>query len=194
MRAVWALRTIAPGLGAFALLVVTGCAGAAPPPAPAARVQAASIPYQVGGAAVSSATARQEAASAADTSCDPTASLRPTGPPRVTAGSFMAKIRAQGYLVAGVDPGTYHFGFYDPSRGQFEGFDIDMLHAIAKAIFGNPNKIEFRSITDAQRIPPAGSAHRSRPRRRPATAERGTCPSGAAPVRDRPRRGAPQPV
>ena len=153
MRVVWVLRTIAPGLGAFALLIVTGCAGAAPPPAPPARVQTASIPYQVGGAAVSSAAARQEAASAADTSCDPTASLRPAGPPRVTAGSFMAKIRAQGYLVAGVDPGTYHFGFFDPSSGQFEGFDIDMLHAIAKAIFGNPNKIEFRSITDAQRIP-----------------------------------------
>jgi len=64
----------------------------------------------------------------------------------------MAKIRARGYLVAGVDPGTYHFGFFDPSRGQFEGFDIDMLHAIAKAIFGDPSKIEFKSITDAQRI------------------------------------------
>jgi hypothetical protein len=27
-----------------------------------------------------------------------------------------------------------------------------MLHAIAKAIFGDPSKIEFKSITDAQRI------------------------------------------
>jgi polar amino acid transport system substrate-binding protein len=148
-----ALRKIASVLGTFALVVVAGCAGAAPPSFPAVRVQKASIPYQVGAAAVSTAVARQEAASAADESCDPTASLRPTGPPRVTPGSFMSKVRARGYLVAGVDPGTYHFGFFDPSRGQFEGFDIDMLHAIAKAIFGNPNKIEFKSITDAQRIP-----------------------------------------
>src|SRR5689334_8402648 len=81
-----------------------------------------------------------------------TASLRSAGPPRVTPGSFMAKIRARGYLVAGVDPGTYHFGFFNPSHGQFGGFDIDMLDAIAKAIFGDPNKIEFKAITDAQRI------------------------------------------
>ena len=146
------LRMIAPALSACALLVVTGCAGAALPPSPAVRMQAAPIPYQVGAAAVSSANARQEAASAAQRSCDPTASLRSAGPSRVTQGSFMAKIRARGYLVAGVDPGTYHFGFFDPSRGQFEGFDIDMLHAIAQAIFGDPSKIEFKSITDAERI------------------------------------------
>jgi len=64
----------------------------------------------------------------------------------------MARIRARGYLIAGVDPGTYHFGFLDPLSGQFEGFDIDMLHAIAKAIFGDPGKIEFKAIPDAQRI------------------------------------------
>src|SRR6266851_5952508 len=90
-------------------------------------------------------TAAQRTA-AQGTSCDPTASLRPAGPPRVTPGSVMARIRARGYLIAGVDPGTYHFGFLDPLSGQFEGFDIDMLHAIAKAIFGDPGKIEFKAI------------------------------------------------
>jgi polar amino acid transport system substrate-binding protein len=65
-------------------------------------VQTAPIRYQVGTSAVTIAVARQEAASAADTSCDPTASLRPTGPLRVTPGSFVAKIRARGYLVAGI--------------------------------------------------------------------------------------------
>jgi len=85
--------------------------------------------------------------------CDPTASLRPTGPPRVTPGSFMAKIRARGYLIAGVDQSTYHFGFLNPLDGRIEGFDIDMVHAIARAIFGNPNKVEFKAISDAQRIP-----------------------------------------
>ena len=145
------LGTVAPALGAFALLAVAGCAGAAAPPFAAVRVQPVPIPYRAGLAAVSSASARKLSASAADKSCDPTASLRPARPPRVTPGSFMARIRARGYLIAGVDPGTYHFGFFDPSRGQFEGFDVDMLHAVAKAIFGDPNKIEFKSITDAQR-------------------------------------------
>jgi polar amino acid transport system substrate-binding protein len=87
------------------------------------------------------------------TSCDPTASLRPAGPPLVTPGSFMAKIRARGYLIAGVSQSSYHFGFLNPLDGKIEGFDIDMVHAIAKAIFGNPNKVVFKAITDDQRIP-----------------------------------------
>ena len=51
----------------------------------------------------------------------------------------MAKIRARGYLIAGVDQSTYHFGYLDPLNGQLEGFDIDMVRAVATAIFGNPD-------------------------------------------------------
>jgi len=85
--------------------------------------------------------------------CDPTASLRPHGPPSVIPGSYLATIRARGYLIAGVDQSTYHFGYLNPFDGQIEGFDIDMLHAIAAAIFGNPDKIRFVAISDAERIP-----------------------------------------
>ena len=95
-------------------------------------------------------TARAASASA----CNPKASsLAPSGPPEVTAGSFMAKIRARGFLIAGVDQSTYHFGFLSPLSGQIEGFDIDMIRAVAQAIFGNPNKVEYKAISDAQRIP-----------------------------------------
>jgi polar amino acid transport system substrate-binding protein len=65
----------------------------------------------------------------------------------------MAKIRARGFLIAGVDQSTYHFGYLNPLSGKIEGFDIDMVRAVAKAIFGSPDKIEFRAISDAQRIP-----------------------------------------
>src|SRR5215475_8352838 len=76
--------------------------------------------------------------------CDPTASLSPAGPPVVTAGSFMAKIRARGYLKADVSQTTFHFGYLNPlDRNKIEGFDIDIVRAIAIAIFGNPNKIHF---------------------------------------------------
>jgi polar amino acid transport system substrate-binding protein len=92
------------------------------------------------------------AARHAEAPCNPEASLRPLGPPAVTPGSYMAKIRARGYLIAGVDQNTYHFGYLDPRTGQFEGFDIDMLHAISAAIFGDPDKIRFVAISDAQRI------------------------------------------
>jgi polar amino acid transport system substrate-binding protein len=134
-------------LGVSALLLLAGYTAVAPP-SPPSRGQA----EQARGPATAAAVTGRAAMPAAGPSCDPEASLRPGGPPRVAPGSFMARIRARGYLIAGVDPGTYHFGFHSPLDGQFEGFDIDMLHAIAKAIFGDPGKIEFRSIPDAQRV------------------------------------------
>ncbi len=90
---------------------------------------------------------------AAGSACDPTASLRPSGPPSVPPGSYMATIRARGHLIAGVDASTYRFGYLNPFNTKFEGFDIDMLHAVAAAIFGDPNKIQFKAIPDAERIP-----------------------------------------
>jgi polar amino acid transport system substrate-binding protein len=80
-------------------------------------------------------------------------SLRPSGPPQVTSGSYMAKIRTRGYLIAGVDQSTYHFGFLNPLNNQIEGFDIDMIRAVAQAIFGNPDKVVYKAISDEQRIP-----------------------------------------
>jgi len=65
----------------------------------------------------------------------------------------MAKIRARGYLIAGVDQSTYRFGFFNPLNNQIEGFDIDMVRAVANAIFGDPSKVRFKAISDAQRIP-----------------------------------------
>ena len=105
-------------------------------------------------AAVRAATGTKAVRGPAVNACDPTASsLRPSGPPQVTPGSFMAKIRTRGYLIAGVDQSTYHFGFLNPLSGQIEGFDIDMIRAVAKAIFGDPGKVQFKAISDDQRIP-----------------------------------------
>ena len=102
----------------------------------------------------SAVRAPRAVSAAAASTCDPKASsLSPAGPPQVTAGSFMAKIRARGYLIAGVDQSTYHFGFLNPLTGQIEGFDIDMIRAVAQAIFGDPSKVQFKAISDAQRIP-----------------------------------------
>jgi len=102
----------------------------------------------------SAVRAPRAVSAAAASTCDPKASsLSPSGPPQVTAGSFMAKIRARGYLIAGVDQSTYHFGFLNPLTGQIEGFDIDMVKAVAQAIFGDPSKVQFKAISDDQRIP-----------------------------------------
>lgn len=134
-----------------------------PPLLLAAALAAWSVPGSAGvtgSAAVTAPRAQRltgpaaaPATAAATPACDPTASLRPAGPPQVTPGSYMAKIRARGYLIAGVDQNTYHFGYLNPLDGKIEGFDIDMVRAVAAAIFGNPGKVVYKAISDAQRIP-----------------------------------------
>ena len=69
------------------------------------------------------------------------------------AGSYMEKIQRRGRLIAGVSADTLLLGARNPISGQIEGFDIDMLHAVSQAIFGNPDRIELRVVTAAQRLP-----------------------------------------
>jgi polar amino acid transport system substrate-binding protein len=132
------LRALPLMLAAAALVLVVAAADAAP-----------AKPSAIGVATTAHAVGKMSVAS-----CHPKASsLRPSGPPQVTSGSFMATIRDRGFLIAGVDQSTYHFGFLNPLDGRIEGFDIDMIRAVAQAIFGNPNKVEYKAISDAQRIP-----------------------------------------
>ncbi|MGW4767011.1 glutamate ABC transporter substrate-binding protein [Nocardia sp. NPDC004278] len=87
---------------------------------------------------------------------DPELTLRPgplPSPGAMPPGSPMAAIAANGKLRVGVDQNTYLFGFRNPTTGQLEGFDIDIAREIAKALFGDPDKIELRSVTAAERIP-----------------------------------------
>jgi polar amino acid transport system substrate-binding protein len=149
-----AVRAVAILTGTVLLAGAAGCTAASPQSAPAAQAR------NQGGRATGTSTAHHAASRTAtqahDTAaCNPVASsLRPApGPPQVTPGSFMAKILERGYLIAGVSQSTYNFGYFNPLTGKTEGFDIDMVHAVAQAIFGNPDKVEFRGITDDQREP-----------------------------------------
>jgi polar amino acid transport system substrate-binding protein len=76
------------------------------------------------------------------------ASLRPTG--AMPTGSFMAQIRAKGKLIAGVDQNTKLLSYYNPARNRIEGFEIDLLQQIARAI---PAKLALRAVTTSERIP-----------------------------------------
>jgi polar amino acid transport system substrate-binding protein len=74
-------------------------------------------------------------------------------PDTLPNGSTMAKIKKRGRLIAGVSADTYLLGSRNPFTGEIEGFDIDMVKAVAKAIFGSENRYQLRVITAAQRIP-----------------------------------------
>ena len=72
-------------------------------------------------------------------------------PGHMPAGSFMRTIQSRGKLVVGVDQNTLRLSYFDPRNKQLEGLEIDLLRQIAKAILGDPTKIEFRAILSTQR-------------------------------------------
>jgi len=142
-----AARAAAILMGTVLLAGAAGCSAAAGP--------GASL-TQVLDAAKSSGAKRTTTHTQVTPACDPTAaSLRPPpGAPRVTAGSWMAHIQARHYLIAGVSASSFNFGYFNPIDGQFEGFDIDMIKAVAAAIFGTPDgHIQYKAITDDERQP-----------------------------------------
>lgn len=88
---------------------------------------------------------------------DPRASLRPPAAlPRAGAmppGSWMARIRQRGRLIAGVDQNTLLFGYFRPSAARIEGFEVDLVREIARAILGDHAIVDLRALTTAQRLP-----------------------------------------
>ncbi|WP_293237291.1 glutamate ABC transporter substrate-binding protein [Mycolicibacterium sp.] len=85
---------------------------------------------------------------------DREASLRPgpqPAPGAMPPGSTMASILERGRLIVGVDQDTTRFGSRNPATGELEGFDIDLAREIARRIFGDPNRIDLKVVTAAQR-------------------------------------------
>jgi polar amino acid transport system substrate-binding protein len=140
-------RTVAAVL---ALGLIAGCAPAAQAPTVAASAAPARPLHVLDPAPFPSAGPSAPA-------CDPRASLRPPAslppPGAMPADSTMARIAKRGRLIVGADQNAYFLGYRDPATGQLSGFDIDVAREMARAIFGNPDAIQFRTLNAAQRIP-----------------------------------------
>ena len=144
--------TLGSVVAVLAILVTAGCSGSGvystatiPTPTPSSTPGA-------------SATSTPPPANCGN----PLASFAPSGPnpapgAAMPSGSYMATIQKRGRLIAGVSADTLLLSARNPLNGQIEGFDIDMLKAVSKAILGDPNKIEYKVITTAQRIPALAS-------------------------------------
>jgi polar amino acid transport system substrate-binding protein len=138
------------------LLVAALLAGCGSAPATTGTTVSSAAPVRPDG--VQDPAVVPTATTSGPTSCtNAVASLRPSGslpaPGHMPTGSTMAQIVSRGRLRVGVDQNTFLFGYRDPASGQIVGFDIDIARAMAQAIFGDPNKIQFVAITSAERIP-----------------------------------------
>jgi general L-amino acid transport system substrate-binding protein len=65
--------------------------------------------------------------------------------------SILDKVKTRGRLVCGVNGGLPGFSFLKPD-GTWSGFDVDYCRAIAAAVLGDPNKVEFVPLTAAERF------------------------------------------
>ncbi|MBS44994.1 MAG: transporter substrate-binding protein [Nocardioides sp.] len=125
-----------------AALLLTGCAGYDATVVPSAAPETSGSgggdttePCENDGSQLASYAPRAEAANSAD----------------------VEAIRARGRLVAGVAADTELLAARDARTGEIVGFDIDLVDAIAAAIFGVPQKqgskyVELKVITAAERF------------------------------------------
>ena len=88
---------------------------------------------------------------------DPVASYQPTfalpTPGQMPTGTYLKTIEDRGHLVVGTASDVLQFSYRNPLTGELAGFDIDVARAISKAIFGDPDKVEYKIINYAERIP-----------------------------------------
>src|SRR6201990_3597985 len=129
-----------------AAAVLSGCAqGAAVMPTPGVTL---APPTPAGMEELAPQAAR---APADEQDCNRTASLRPFNT-KAEADAAVANIRNRGRLIVGLDIGSNLFSFRDPITGEITGFDVDIAGEIARDIFGSPSKVEYRTLSSADRI------------------------------------------
>jgi general L-amino acid transport system substrate-binding protein len=71
-------------------------------------------------------------------------------------GGTLAAVVDRGSLNCGVNNSVPGFGF-ETEDGTFEGFDIDFCKAVAAAVLGDPDAVEYVALTPEQRFPSLAS-------------------------------------
>jgi polar amino acid transport system substrate-binding protein len=135
-------RLRAAAVAGAAVLLATAC-GYSPTP----------VPTPEPSAAVTSAPTPPPAPTCdnATQSYDPLSPM--PAPGAMPEGSTMAEIQDRGRLIVGGSADSFLLASRNPQTGVIEGFDVDMAKAVAEAIFGDPDAVQLKVITAADRIP-----------------------------------------
>lgn len=76
-------------------------------------------------------------------------SLAPDDRPREER---VPKIIERGRLIVGVDQSQNLLSFRDPVSGQLRGFEVDLAKEIARDIFDDPERVDFRFVDSGDRL------------------------------------------
>jgi len=128
----------------FAVAALAGCtwSGYEPTRLPQSSASATASP------SVSATTAASTCSNALESYTPPAAV-----PTNLSGYPTVEKIRRRGRLVVGGSATSLLLAARNPISGRIEGFDVDLARQVAKAIFGDPDKIQRRVVTNAERIP-----------------------------------------
>src|SRR4029453_18522801 len=76
-----------------------------------------------------------------------------------TAGPVLDTVKGRGAVACGVGLGTAGYMLAD-STGKWKGLSVDVCRAVAAAIFGDAEKVNFKLLTSKQRFTafPAGES------------------------------------
>ena len=77
----------------------------------------------------------------------------PDDPGTGASGDRLTLVRERGELICGVNGSLPGFSFLDQATGEMSGFDADFCRALAAAIFGDPDAVDFRPTNADARGP-----------------------------------------
>lgn len=135
------------------LVVLLAACAPSPAAAPTAAPAPTPAPAAPTTAPVPTPAPKPPAASPAASPVPSPAAAALPKPGQMPAGTYMRTIQDRGHLIAGVKSDVLLFGYLNPRTNRIEGFDVDIAREIARAIFGDPDKIELKAVTSAARIP-----------------------------------------
>ena len=95
---------------------------------------------------VSACTEAADTTTTADSGGTETTAQAGTG-----TGGLLAEVQARGNLICGVNDVVPGFGFAD-ADGNFSGFDVDFCRAVAAAVLGDPEAVEYTPLTAQTRF------------------------------------------
>jgi general L-amino acid transport system substrate-binding protein len=90
-------------------------------------------------------------ATTADPGSATTAGTQTTEGPTAPSGELLGEVQSRGNLLCGINESVPGFGFRNPD-GTLSGFDIDFCKAVASAVLGDPEAVEFVALTAQQRF------------------------------------------
>ncbi|MFP7365958.1 glutamate ABC transporter substrate-binding protein [Corynebacterium callunae] len=76
-------------------------------------------------------------------------SLRPD---ELTPEERIPTIFKRGRIIVGVDQSQNLLSFRDPVTGELRGFEVELAREIARDIFGDPNRVDFRFVDTTDRF------------------------------------------